>query len=180
MKYLKYLLYAIGVLALIFFGMGILKPSISYESEVSFNKPIEEAWAVMSDETRITEWLKEIKRIEPKSGTPHTVGAVSEIYVDQNGEEMMMEETITALKTNEQIAMTFTMDFMSMDYEMILSERAGKTHILTKSKTVGNGIFAKSLLAFMSGSMKEQEDINLNNLKKVIEENTKNYFLESK
>jgi uncharacterized protein YndB with AHSA1/START domain len=176
MKYLKYLLYFILGLALIFFSMGVFNPSVSYESEVVVNKPIEEAWAVMSDESRITEWLKEIKRIEHVSGTPNTVGAVSKFYVEENGEEMVMEETITSFKHHHHIAMTFTMDFMNMDYEMFMTEKDGKTHIRTKSTTVGNGIFAKSILAFMPKAMKEQEEINLDNLKKVIEGNTKNYF----
>ena len=180
MKYLKYLLYLIIVVALIFFGKGLLTPSVSYDSEVFVDKSIEEAWAVMSDELKMPEWIEGFKRIEPVSGTPNTVGAVSKIYIEDGGQEMMMEETITAIKPNEHLAMTFTMDFMNMDYEMFLKEKDGKTHITTKSNTVGNGIVARSILAFMGGSMKNQEEENLSKLKKVIEENTTNYFPKEK
>jgi hypothetical protein len=69
------------------------------------------------------------------------------------------------------MAMTFTMDFMNMDYEMDLVEKDGKTYITTRSITVGNGMVSKSILSFMSGMMNDQEDENLNNLKKVIENN---------
>ena len=178
MKYLKYLLIIIVLLAIIFFGKGFLTPVVSYESEVIVNKPVKETWAVMSDESRISEWLIGIKKMELISGTENTVGAVSKIYFEENGEEMIMEETITAIKPNEHIAMTFTMDFMNMDYEMFLTEEAGKTRILSKSETTGNGIMAKSILSFMTGTMKKQEETNLNNLKTVIENNTKNYFPE--
>jgi len=178
MKFLKYLLIIIVLLGLVFFGKGLLTPVISYESEIVVNKPIKEAWAVMSDESRISEWLQAIKKMELVSGTANTVGAVSKIYVEENGEEMVMEETITAIKPNEHIAMTFTMDFMNMDYEMHLTEEDGKTRIISKSKTTGNGIMAKSILSFMTGSMKKQEDLNMNNLKSLIDNNTKNYFRE--
>lgn len=176
MKYIKYLLIIIVVLAIIFFGKGFLTPVVSYESEVVVNKPVKEAWAVMSDDSRISEWLKEIKKMELVSGTENTVGSVYNIYFEENGEEMVMEETITALKPNEHIAMTFTMDFMNMDYEMHLTEEDGKTLIRSNSKTTGNGFMARSILSFMTGSMKKQEDTNLNNLKTVIDNNTKDYF----
>jgi hypothetical protein len=91
---------------------------------------------------------------------------------------MMMEETITDLEINERMAMKFTMDFMDMDYEISMEEKDGKTHINTKSTTVGNGMFAKSMISFMPSSMKAQEDKNLNSLKALIEANTKNYFPE--
>lgn len=178
MKYLKYLLFLIIVLVLLFIGKGFLTPAVTYEGEVIVKKPIEEAWAVMSDESKLSEWLKAIKKIELISGSPNTIGAVSKIYVVENGQEMVMEETITAITPNEDIAMTFTMDFMNMDYEMFMKEMDGSTHISTKSNVVGNGIFARSIVSFMTSSMKAQEDENLRNLKTVIEENTKNYFPE--
>lgn len=178
MKFLKYLLIILVLLAIMFFGNGFLTPSISYESEIVVNKPVKEAWAVMSDDTRISEWLKEIKKIELVSGAKNEVGSVYNIYFEDQDQEMIMKETVTAITPNEHIAMTFTMDFMNMDYEMHLTEEEGKTHILSKSETTGNGFMARSILSFMKGSMKKQEDTNMNNLKTVIENNTKNYFPE--
>ncbi|MEP0265375.1 SRPBCC family protein [Dokdonia sp.] len=175
MKYLKYVLGLILLIAIIFFGKGLLTPSINYESEIVVNKSVEESWAVMSDETKLSQWIKEVKKIELVSGTANTVGAVSNVYVEDGGQEMVMEETITKITPNELMAMTFTMDFMNMDYEMHMKEEGGKTTITSKSTTTGNGLFAKSMLSFMGGSMKTQEDNNLNNLKTLIEENKKKY-----
>ncbi|AXT58381.1 SRPBCC family protein [Aquimarina sp. AD1] len=178
MKYLKYLLYLIIVLTLVFFGIGFFTPSVSYENEITVNKPASESWEVMSDVANLPKWIKGFKRTELVSGTPNTVGAVSNVYVDNSGEEMVMEETITAMKLHEHMAMTFTMDFMDIDYEMFFKEAGGKTIITSKSNIKGNSMWAKSLLSFMPSSMKTQEDENLENLKKLIEENSKNYFSE--
>jgi len=179
MKYLKYLLIIIVVCVLFFFGKGLLTSSIFYESEVIVDKPANESWAVMSDETNLPKWIKGFIKTELVSGTANTLGAVSKVYVEENGKEMVMQETITAMKPNEHMAMTFTMDFMDMDYEIFFKEKEGKTTISSKSTTRGNGIFAKSMVSFMEGSMKAQEDENLNALKKIIEGNTKNYFPEA-
>ncbi len=43
MKYLKYLLYIVIILALVFFGKGFFTPTISYENEITVNKPANEA-----------------------------------------------------------------------------------------------------------------------------------------
>lgn len=176
MKILKYLLGLIVLLALIFFGRGLMTPSVSYESTIEVNKSAKESWAVMSDEVNLPKWIEGFKRAELVSGQANTVGAVSNIYVDQNGQEMVMKETVKAVKDHELLAMTFSMDFMDMDYEMIFDESNGKTKITSKSTTKGNGLFAKSMISFMKGSMKGQEDKNMMSLKKLVDENTKNYF----
>lgn len=178
MKYLKYLLYAVLALVVIFLGKGLLTPSISYDCEVTVNKPAAEAWAVMSDESRLTEWLEGYKKGELVSGEKNTVGAVSNIYVEENGEEMVMQETITALEPNQRMTMTFTMDFMNMDYEIAIEEKDGMTTIRTKSLVTGNGLMNKSIVSFFPAMMKEQEEKNLSNLKQLIEGNTINYFPE--
>ncbi len=176
MKILKYFLIVILLLTTIFLAIGFFIPSISYETEVTVDKSAAEAWAVMSDESKLSQWIKGFKKTELVSGEINTVGAVSNIYVEEQGRDMIMKETITAIKPNEQMAMNFWMDFMNMDYELNLNENEGKTKITTKTTTEGNGVFAKSLVAFMKSTMKLQEDQNLSNLKKLINSNTTNYF----
>jgi len=179
MKYLKYFLLALLLIAIIFIAKGLLTPSIQYESEVTVNKSAAEAWAVMSDESKLPQWLKGFKKTELVSGQANTIGAISKVYIEENGQEMVMEETIESIKENEFLAMRFTMDFMNMEYEIHFKEKDGKTHIKTKSTTEGNGLIAKSIVSFMPKAMKAQEDENLGNLKKLIEANTKNYFPEA-
>ena len=176
MKYLKYLIYLILALVIIFIGKGLLTPSVTYENEIMVDKSIQESWAVMSDEMTASQWVPGYVKSELVSGTANTVGAVSNIYIEENGEEMIIQETITALEENKHMAMTFTMDFMNMDYEMNLEEKEDGTLLKTKTKAMGNGILSKAIVSFMPSSMKRQEDENLVKLKAAIEENTKDYF----
>lgn len=170
MKILMYILGFLFLLVLLFFIRGLITPSIYYESKVTINKSAAEVWNVMSDESRISEWIEGIQSTEHISGPENQVGAVSKIYFDQGGKLETMQETITELQENKRIAMDFTMDFMDMEYSMDLTEENGKTLLLSKTKTVGNSFFAKAMISWMKGTMKKQEETNLAKLKEVVEQ----------
>ena len=179
MKYLKYLLGLVVLIAVVFFGRGLLTPSISYTSEITVDQPIEIAWAVANDESKTTEWLKGLTAVEHVSGEKGTVGAVTKYTFSENGEESTIFETIKIVRPNEHVAMDFVMEgVMNMDYKMDFSEKDGKTHIKTSSVSTGEGIFMRAMLSWMGGGAKAQEDENLGNLRELINSNTTDYFPE--
>ncbi len=176
MKYLKYGLGIIAILVIIFLLIGFIKPDVSYDCEIMVDKPIEESWKVTQDEKKMSEWLEGFQKVEQVSGTPGTVGAVTNVYFITDGQAMTIKETITDIKPNESIEMLFESDFMNMDYKLKMASIDGKTKISSNTNAKGNGIFSKSIMALMGSSLKAQEETNLINLKKTIEANTKNYF----
>ncbi|WP_411768276.1 SRPBCC family protein [Winogradskyella sp. A3E31] len=176
MKYLKYILGTLAILLIIFLLIGVLKPDISYDSEIVVDKPLEESWQVMQDESKMAEWMDGFQNVEHVSGQKGTVGSVSNVYFITDGQEMTIKETITDLKPNESIEMLFETDFMDMDYKLNMTALNGKTKITSHTTVKGNGMFSKSFIALVGSSFKSQEDTNLMNLKDVIESNTKNYF----
>ncbi len=171
MKVLKYVLGILLIIVLGFFAIGLISPEIEYECEVAVKKPLDEAWAVSQDENKMSDWLIGFQKIEPISGTPGTVGAVSDIYFVNEGKEMVIRETINDIVEDESISMTFESDFMDMNYTLNMSQEGEQTKIRSFTIAKGNGAFSKSLMALMAGSVKAQEEYNLSNLKKVIEEN---------
>ena len=175
MKFLKYLLGALAVLIIAFLVLGLIKPSISYERDITVEKPLEESWAVIQDEEKLPEWLSGFQRIEHVSGTPGTVGAVANVYFDDNGQTMSIKETITALVPNESISMTYASDFMDMEYTMTMTAVEGQTTISTFTIAKGNGMFSRSIMALLAGSIEQQEETHLSSLKRTIEQNTKAY-----
>ena len=177
MKILKYLLGTIAILFLVFLLIGVAKPKLSYDCEILIEKSLAESWAVSQDESKLPEWLEGFQKVEHVSGTPGAVGAVSDVYFDNNGEVMKIRETITDIKPDESISMTFTSDFMDMDYTLKMDTTDdGKTKISSSTTAQGNGMFSKSIIALIGGSIKAQEETNLASLKKTIEQNTTNYF----
>ena len=175
MKYLKYILGIIAVLVIIFLALGLIKPEISYDCEIVVDKPISESWAVTQDEEKLKDWLPTIQKIEHISGTPGTVGAVSDVHFDNDGQMMTIRETITDLVPEKSISMTYTSDFMNMDYTLNMADENGKTKIYTSTTTEGNGMISKSMMVLIAGSIEAQEETNLANLKETIERNIKDY-----
>ena len=178
MKYLKYILGIIAILVIVFLALGLIKPGLSYECEITVDKPIAESWAVTQDEEKLADWLPGFQKIEHLSGTPGTVGAVSDVYFVNDGQMMTIRETITGLVPDESISMSYVNDFMNMDYKLVMTPDNGKTNIYTSTTAVGNGLISKSMMVLMGGSIKSQEETNLKNLKQTIEKNTNNYFPE--
>lgn len=176
MKYLKYILGILAILVVAFFLLGLIKPELSYECEIMVDKPLAESWAVSQDEGKMPDWLPGFQKIEHVSGSPGTVGAISDVYFITDGQEMTIRETITDIVPDESISMSFASDFMDMDYKLTMTAIDGKTKLSSNTTAVGNGMVSKSLMALMGNTFKTQEETNLTNLKKTIENNSKKYF----
>ena len=178
MKILKYILGILALLVLIFILVGQFASKITYDYEITVDKPVAESWAVIQDESKMGDWLEGFQRIEHVSGPKDGVGAVSDVHFLEpgSGQPMTIRETITDMEPNESISMTFTSEVSHMDYTLRMEEVDGKTKITTNTTTYGKGMFYKSMFSLMRGMIKGQEEKNLAALKKTIEENTKDYF----
>lgn len=176
MKYIKYILGILFILVIAFFLLGFIKSETSYKCEIIVDKQIEECWAVSQDEEKMADWLDGFQKIKYISGTPGTIGSVSDVYFISDGQEMTIRETITDIVPDESVSMIFTSDFMNMDYTLIMTSINGKTKISTNTNVIGNGMVSKSIIALMGSSFITQEETNLINLKKTIEKNSKDYF----
>ncbi len=180
MKFLKYLLFVILCLILIFFLFGILKPNINYGHEIKVNKPLKEAWGFVQDESKLGLWLEGFKSIDLISGEPGSVGSKYKVVVNpgEGQEDFMMTETIISQKEQDHISLNFDSDMMQFDQTTRFSEIGGVTTIKTESSVNGKGLFFRSMFALMdlmTGSFQKQEVKNIEALKKAIEENTTIY-----
>jgi len=176
MKILKYALGIFAILALIFFAVGIFKPSVSYSNEVTVDKSLKESWAVFQDESKLQDWLTGFKSTEVIEGERNTVGAKSKVIMMEGEKEMEMIETITVMKKEEQMGMDFEMEGIFQDYDMHFSEKDGKTIIRTTTEAKGEGMIMRSIMPFIKGTMTKQDLLFLTNLKNLIEKNTTDYF----
>jgi hypothetical protein len=181
MKILKYVLFVILGLVILFFALGMIKPTINYGHEITVNKSVEEAWAVTQDESKYSEWLEGFKSIDLISGEKGEVGSKYKVVVSPgDGQpDFEMTETLVAIKEFDHVEMEF--DSEMMDFYQIISfgEKDGKTSIKTDSKVKGKGLMMRSMFALMdmlSGSFQAQEEKNIEALKVLIEENATDYY----
>lgn len=177
MKYIKYILLVLLLLIGIFIAIGFITPSISYDCEISVDKPIKESWAVMNDESKTMDWLKGLTEVKHISGEKGKVGAVTEYTYDDNGTKSVIEETMKSIDPFKQVTMDFLMkDVMKMGYKIDFEGEGNQSTLKSSTTVEGQGMIMRSMMVFMKGTMIAQENENLANLKKVIEDNTVDYF----
>ncbi len=181
MKILKYVLYAVVGLAIIFLAIGLMKPSVSYGHEITVNKSIKEAWAVSQDESKYEQWLDGFKSIELISGEKGAVGSKYKVVVnpEEGQPDFEMIETVVSMKEFDHVKMDFDSDFMDFEQTISFKESDGMTTITTDSKVIGKNIMTRSMFALMeifTGAFTVQETKNIEALKKVIEKNTTDYY----
>lgn len=181
MKYLKYFLYVILGLLVIFLAFGLFNPSIHYGHEILVDKSIKEAWAVTQDESKYGDWLKGFKSIELISGKDKAVGSKYKVVVNpgEGQPDFEMIQTVAEVQEFDHAKLLFSSDFMDMEQTISYKEKDGKTSVSTNSSVKGKGIMSRSMFALMeiiAGSFTAQETENMEALKKLIEENTTDYY----
>ena len=181
MKILKYVLFLILGLFIIFIVIGLMKPTVNYGHEITVNKSLKEAWAVSQDDSKYGEWLAGFQSIELISGEKGAVGSKYKVTVNpgEGQDDFEMIETIEAIEEFELVDLHFDSDMMDFDQTMLFSGNDASATIKTESIVSGKGIMMRSMFAMMemlTGSFTAQEEKNIEALKKVIEENTTDYF----
>jgi len=179
MKILKYILFVILALVIIFFIIGLTKPAVNYGHDITVNKPIKEAWGVTQDESKYTQWLEGFKSIELISGEENNVGSKYKVIVKPEGQpEFEMIETLVSLEELDHVTLYFDSEFMDFEQTISFKEANGMTTVKTDSKVIGKNIISRSMFAIIemfTGSFTKQETKNIDALKRVIEENTTVY-----
>jgi hypothetical protein len=180
-KFLKYLFITVVVLVLAFLAVGFIHPEVEYGSEIVVNKSLEEAWAVSQDESKYHLWLEGFQSMELIDGEYGQEGSKYRIVViPQEGQpEFVMVETLVSKADYHHVYMTFDSDMMDFEQRILFDETEDGVSIKTESKVIGKGAMMRSMFALMerlTGSFTKQEQKNLDALKKVVDENTTDYY----
>ena len=181
MKALKYILYIILALVVLFFGIGIVQPSVSYGHEIAVDKAVKEAWAVTQDESKYGQWLEGFESIELIEGELGQPGSKYKVVVKpSDGQpEFEMTQTVGSIKEFEIVELLFDSEFMDFEQKILFSESDGETTVKSESKVMAKGLVMRSMFAIMetfAGAFTAQEKKNFEALKKLIDENTTDYY----
>ena len=142
----------------------------TYSVRVDIDRPIEEAWEVLMDESKMGEWLEGYKGMELLEGEPLTVGSKHKMIFEENGQELTFIETVTAIEPLKEFSFDFDHDMMSSSIQMTLaSVGPSSTRITNRTKFAANGFFINLLMFFMTPRMKSRQRRSFARLKALIE-----------
>ena len=168
----KILLGLLGLIVLLvvgFFALGLIYPTVSYQTKIEINKPLDVSWNYFAEPKNMKDWMLNFKSIETISGEPNTVGSKYKISFGDGGNEIVFIETMTEYKPKETVAFKLEHTMMTDDIKMKFSEENGKTILIQDDSIAGSNIFWRSLSVLMKSSFSDSAKTNLTNLKTQIE-----------
>ena len=169
MKKILWIILALVVFVVLFFSIGLIKPNIKYESKISVDRPVDRAFFVFIDGSKMGEWFTGFKRIELVSGMPNFPGSVFNLMLEMNGREVTLREEVLDFRWNELFSVRVQHDFMTIENVNEFSAEGMKTEIKATYRVTGKNIFWRSVLVLGRGRMKKRAQSDFDSLKRVIE-----------
>ena len=169
MKAIKIILGIVTVLVILFFSTGLIVKETSYQVKVEINKPISEVFIAFNDQEKMSEWLPEIKAVEPINIKPGIVGSEYKMTVDNNGQLVVMKEKVLAYIPNKKVTLFFNAEDMlkTDDYNFIAN--GNKTILVQNCSVNSKSYMTARLFPYFKGTFKELSLGYMNQLKTTLE-----------
>lgn len=168
-KFVKYFSIFLVVITIVFFALGMFIPSFTFKNKIQVNSPIGHTFAVFENVNKMKDWMPGFKSIALTGGLPFMPGSTYDLVLVQDGKEMVMKETLTALRTNDIFSFSLDNDVLHTDVSVHFTANGDKTDITAESMIEGKGMFWKSMMVFAKGSIIQKQQAMYDALKKVIE-----------
>lgn len=168
-KFFKYFSIIILVLILIFFSAGIIFPSVSYESKVTVNKPVETSFGVFTNAFKLFDWVTGLKEMGWISGGQNEVGSKWKFIVTRHGRDYELFQTLIAYKQNELFVSDSDSELFTDKVEVKFISKGTSTEIIATSHLEGKNIFWRSVFVFAQFYLYKNDQAMYDNLKEVIE-----------
>jgi hypothetical protein len=162
----------LGVLFVLFFFfilIGVFIPKVHFTSSIIVNKPVDVAWKVFMDDSKLGDWLPGFKNAELISGRDNEVGSMYKMIFEEKGKVFEMMETLTAVVENKQFSFELDHKVMFSRNDVLFKSKGGNTIIKGVTATKGKGLIMRAMFPLMAGSMKKNNQLAYDNLKKLIE-----------
>ncbi len=170
---MKILFYVLGFIATCFLGfyvIGLVKPTVNYQNEITINRPIEQSWAVYSNEQLLSQWMQGFQRLEKQKLNPFDVGAEYKIILKEEGQEFELQYKVINCIPNQlyefELSNPLLKNHVKIEFK---SSQTYTTQIFSSNTVYANNWFLRSLFVFFKGQFKSQEELNLQALKKLVE-----------
>jgi len=170
-KIVKLIVSLAAGLFLAFALIGFFVPEVEFNSTIDIAAPVDEVYAIYTDEALMGQWIQGFVSIENISGVPLEVGSRWRlVFDDERGGLVEMIEEITIVEPMQRFAFVSESDDVFVEADTrFFSDGAGGTRIEGTNILRGRSWFMRSLLPLFKGSMQQRLDEDLGRLREVIE-----------
>lgn len=156
------------VLGLFYLLLILAVPATEFETRVEIDRPVAETWAVFMDASLAPAWMTGLAAIETLEGSPGTIGSRHRLVFDQDGQRIELEERVTRLVPEREIAFHISHDLLESDVSVRFDDLGGRTAITTTNTVVGSGLY-KPLVPLAKDTMRERQLESYERLEALVE-----------
>lgn len=169
----KTILYVFGFIATCFLGfyvIGLVKPTVTYETKITINRSSQQVWAVFSNEELMKEWMPGFIKVDSIKGKPLSAGSEFKLHVEESGQKFEMIERVINVVPNEVYEFELENGILRNHVKIKFVEtQAFTTEVTQYSEVQAQNWFMRSLFVFFKSQFKEQDETTLKALKKLVE-----------
>jgi uncharacterized protein YndB with AHSA1/START domain len=144
-------------------------PTVVIETTITVNKGVDRAFEIVSDTAMMPGWLTGFKYLETVSGKPNQVGSRYRLYFEEEGNEIVMTEEVTAFRPGELMAFTMENEMMANNTTVRFAPSGGGTEITGTTVMDGKGVVWGALLPLMKSVIEERSAADYGRLKALID-----------
>jgi uncharacterized protein YndB with AHSA1/START domain len=164
----------IGLILLIvvvaFFSLGILNPTLDYETAVTIRAPLEKTWNVLLTDSLKDKWIPNFKSIEILEGEKNKIGSVSKVVLEDQKETYAMTEELITFVPKKEFSFLLEGEVLKNTVNVTLEKIDSVTTVLrVKNSIVGENLFFKSIFIMNAEMFKEMNLQSYLKLKNLIE-----------
>lgn len=168
----KFLLLLLGLLALLILtilGVGLASESVEYENSVTIDRPPAAVWAVFSDADRMKDWMIGLERFENISGEHLEVGSRWRFVFLEDGKEIEVTETVTAVEENRRFAFDLDAEPFQGHTEVTLVPEGTGTRLTAANTVRGKGLLWRAVMRLSTAIFESRGQEHYSKLKTLIE-----------
>jgi uncharacterized protein YndB with AHSA1/START domain len=169
----KTLLYVIGFIATCFLGfyvIGLVKPTVTYETTLVVNRSAEQTWKVFTNKELMSQWMPGFIKIENIKGEALQKNSEFKIFVKEDGQDFEMIEKVKEVIPNKFYEFEIENGILRNQIKIKFVETQPFTTEITQTCEVhAQNWFLRSLFVFFKSQFKEQDEKTLLALKKLVE-----------
>ena len=169
MKIVKTALIIILLGILVYMIIGWLTPPVSQEVAMDIEKPAEEIFSTLADQSKMTKWVPGLTSVKQVSGKPNTIGSVSEFVFERDGIEIPVLVKINDYEENESMNLTLTHDKLVSDVQIKVLQHGNNSKLDISYEIKGNSLMTKAAIPLIKPLIKKYSEMDLEELKKLLE-----------
>ncbi len=170
---MKILIYVVGFIITCFLGfyvIGVVKPTIVYESKITINRPAQQTWDVFTNEKLLAQWMQGFDHIEKIKSEPFQSGAEYKLFLKEKNQVFEINHKITSSIPAKKYEYNLDNAVLQNHVTITFSEpQQFTTEVVISNEVNAKNWFLRSLFVFFKSQFKSQDQLNLEALKRLVE-----------